>query len=79
MIFIRNSRPDTRVVRWTGFTLTELIIVVAIIGLLAAIATPAFVKARENSRINMIYDNLRSLDSVKEQWTLDTIRARATS
>ena len=50
MIFIRSSRPDTRIVRWTGFTFTELMIVLAIIGLLAVIATPAFVRARDNSR-----------------------------
>lgn len=58
MIFIRSSRPDTRIVRWTGFTFTELMIVVAIIGLLAVIATPAFVKARDHSRpgVNDISD-----------------------
>ncbi len=71
MIFIRKSRPDTRIVRWTGFTLTELMIVVAIIGLLAAIAMPAFVKARDNSRLGIIYRNLREVDSAKDQWAMD--------
>ncbi len=68
MIFNPNSRPDTRIVRWTGFTLTELMIVVTIIGLLAAMAIPKFVKARENTRLNVIYHNLRELDSAKQQW-----------
>jgi prepilin-type N-terminal cleavage/methylation domain-containing protein len=71
MIFIRRSRPDSRIVRWTGFTLTELMIVVAIIGLLAAIAMPAFVKARDNSRLNVIYHNLREIDMAKEQWAFE--------
>ena len=71
MIFIRNSRPDTRIVRWTGFTLTELMIVVAVIGLLAALAMPAFVKARDNSRLGVIYLNLREIDSAKEQWAAE--------
>jgi prepilin-type N-terminal cleavage/methylation domain-containing protein len=75
MIFIRHSRPDTRIVRWTGFTLTELMIVVAIIGLLAAIAMPAFVKARDNSRLNVIYHNLREIDSAKEQWAMEQKKA----
>ena len=70
MIFNPNSRPDTRIVRWTGFTLTELMIVVTIIGLLAAIAIPKFVKARENTRLNVIYHNLREIDSAKQQWAL---------
>lgn len=71
MIFNHNPPPDTRIVRWTGFTLTELMIVVAIIGLLAAMAIPKFVKARENSRLNVIYHNLREIDSAKDQWALE--------
>jgi prepilin-type N-terminal cleavage/methylation domain-containing protein len=78
MLFCRKSRPDTRVVRWTGFTLTELMIVVAIIGLLAAIAMPTFVKARDNSRLNAIYHNLREIDSAKDQWALEQKKTEGT-
>jgi prepilin-type N-terminal cleavage/methylation domain-containing protein len=53
-----------------GFTLVEIMIVVAIIGLLAAIAIPSFVKARNTSRQNACINNLRQIDSAKEQWAL---------
>lgn len=75
MIFSRNSRPDTRIVRWTGFTLTELMIVVTIIGLLATLAMPLFVKARDNSRLGVIYRNLREIDCAKEQWAMERNKA----
>jgi len=45
-------------------------IVVAIIGLLAAIAIPSFVKARATSQQNACINNLRQIDSAKEQWAL---------
>jgi len=54
-----------------GFTLVEIMIVVAIIGLLASLAIPSFAKARETSRLNVIYSNLRELETAKEQWALE--------
>jgi prepilin-type N-terminal cleavage/methylation domain-containing protein len=69
-----NLRLQTR----SGFTLTELMIVVAIIGLLTSLALPNLAKARDTSRLNMIYSNLRALDAAKDQWALDNNQASGT-
>ena len=51
--------------------MVEIMIVVAIIGLLAAIAIPNFVRARTTSQTNTCIDNLRMIDGAKQQWALE--------
>jgi prepilin-type N-terminal cleavage/methylation domain-containing protein len=65
---IKNSRKS-------GFTLVEIMIVVAIIGLLAAIAIPNFVRARTVSQANACINNLRLIDGAKQQWALEAKKA----
>jgi prepilin-type N-terminal cleavage/methylation domain-containing protein len=70
-----------RTSRKSGFTLVEIMIVVAIIGLLAAIAIPNFVRARTTSQTKACINNLRQLDGAKQQWALEnkTTASPATS
>ena len=65
--------------RNAGFTLVEIMIVVAIIGLLAAIAIPNFVKARATSQRAACISNLKQIDGAKATWALENKKTGADS
>jgi prepilin-type N-terminal cleavage/methylation domain-containing protein len=56
----------------TGFTLVEIMIVVAIIALLAAIAVPGFLRARKRSQASKILNDLRMIDAAVDQYAIET-------
>ena len=65
--------------RRAAFTLVEIMIVVAIIGLLAAIAVPNLLRAREQTQLNLIKNNLRLIDNAKQQWALESGQSSSAS
>jgi prepilin-type N-terminal cleavage/methylation domain-containing protein len=65
MITLHSSRNR-------GFTLVEIMIVVAIIALLAAIAVPGFLRARKRSQASRILNDLRLIDSAVDQYAIET-------
>ena len=65
---MKTAAPHSR----AGFTLVEIMIVVAIIGLLAAIAIPSFMRARAKSQATACINNLRQIDSAVQQFCMET-------
>ena len=64
--------------RKSGFTLVEIMIVVAIIGLLAAIAVPSFLSARKKSQQKACLNNLRQISGAIDQYKLDNANSTPT-
>ena len=58
-----------------GFTLVEIMIVVAIIALLAAIAVPNFLRSRKRSQATQVLEDLRQIDSAVDQWAIENNKA----
>ncbi|HRI44731.1 MAG TPA: type II secretion system protein [Fimbriimonadaceae bacterium] len=54
-----------------GFTVVEFMIVILVIGILASIAAPQFMKARESSRAKTCASALKQIESAKSQWALE--------
>jgi len=69
-IYMKTSRAKSH----NGFTLVEIMIVVAIIALLAAIAVPGFLRARKRSQASRILNDLRMIDSACDQYAIETGR-----
>src|ERR1043166_5578495 len=59
----------------SGFTLTEIMIVVALVGMLTAIALPNFVRSRTTAHTSACISNLREIDAAIQQWAMDEKKA----
>ena len=72
---LRNEKESFETVARAGFTLLEIMIIVTIIGLLAAISVPNMLQARTTSQTNSCINNLRQIDAAIQQWALEKNQA----
>jgi prepilin-type N-terminal cleavage/methylation domain-containing protein len=75
---MKERNMKIKLSRAAGFTLVEIMIVVAIIGLLATIAIPNFVRARLKAQQSACINNLRQIDGAKQTWALENRASQAT-
>jgi prepilin-type N-terminal cleavage/methylation domain-containing protein len=73
MSYIENNK------RTGGFTLVEIMIVVAIIALLASIAVPGFLRARKRAQASRILNDIRLIDSAVDQYAIETNKMSGTA
>ena len=73
------DKMKTKSLQKAGFTLVEIMIVVAIIALLAAIAIPNFVKARSTSQKSACIANLKQIEGAKATWAMEQKKANSDS
>ena len=71
---LMNVRAKCR----SGFTLTEIMIVVSLIGMLAAIALPNFIRSRARAHTSACINNLREIDYAIQQWAMEEKKASQT-
>ena len=69
MIPMKPNKPNRH---RSGFTLVEIMIVVAIVALLASIAVPGFLRARKRAQASRVLNDLRHLDAAIDQYALET-------
>ena len=63
-----------RTSKGAGFTLVEIMIVIAIIGMLAVMALPSYVRARANSQVSSCINNLRQIDGAKDIYAIENFK-----
>ena len=73
-----SMRKNYVLIARLGFTLIEIMIVVALIGMLAAIAVPNYFHARERSRMVTCIQNLKVIDNSIEQWAMEAKKQSGT-
>ena len=69
-----NAVMNHQTIGRAGFTLVEIMIVVVLIGLLASIALPNFIKSRTTTQTDVCINNLRIIDDAIQQWALEEKR-----